>query len=68
MQERAVNALVGQVWEYIEDGSLYVIIHDAVAEEADRCKLLDLQTGATPTVTFYAFSALNARTRWRRVT
>lgn len=56
----------GQVWEYIDDGELYLILHDITIESYGRYKLFNLQTGALPTITTYAFTDHNGLKRWRR--
>lgn len=56
----------GQVWEYIEDGMLYLILHDEICESHGRYKLLNLQTAELPTITAYAFTERGSK-HWRRI-
>lgn len=61
-----IEELVGQVWEYIEDGELYTILGDQWMEETGRTKVLNLRTGQTAYISSYAFTRGVVIKRWRR--
>lgn len=58
----------GQVWEFVEDGEVYLVLDDSFLEETGRYKLLNLQSAHTCFVSAFAFNHVNPRKRWRRVT
>lgn len=60
---------VGEVWEYIEDGMLYLVLpDDEYVQSFGRYRLLNLQNGNTATITTTAFIRPAVMKRWRRFT